>query len=149
MESLLKFPQLTQNLSGTGNGFMETSSIGTQQVAVDVDTSELRTLKRQIGTNGNIARIAVRGWMLMTRLIDADALIRSTIYNPRHVPYIAKSDVEAAPTVDAVPIKHGKWLDGHCSICGCDVPAYVIDWKWQKDMNARFCPMCGARMVEE
>lgn len=46
----------------------------------------------------------------------------------------------------AEPVRHGKWIDGHCSICGCDVPAYIIDWKWQKDMNAKFCPMCGARM---
>ena len=43
---------------------------------------------------------------------------------------------------------NGKWIDGQCSICGCDVPAYIIDWKWQKDMDANFCPNCGARMEE-
>ena len=42
--------------------------------------------------------------------------------------------------------KKGKWIDGQCSECGCDVPAYIIDWKWQKDMDAKFCPMCGAKM---
>lgn len=25
--------------------------------------------------------------------------------------------------------KKGKWIDGKCSICGCDIPAYIIDWK--------------------
>lgn len=45
--------------------------------------------------------------------------------------------------------KCGRWVDGHCSECGCDVPAYIIDWKWQKDMDAKFCPMCGADMRVE
>lgn len=40
----------------------------------------------------------------------------------------------------------GRWIDGQCSNCGCDIPAYIIDWKWQKDMGANFCPHCGARM---
>lgn len=44
--------------------------------------------------------------------------------------------------------KRGKWIDGQCSNCGCDVPAYIIDWKWQKDMNANYCPNCGAKMEE-
>lgn len=42
--------------------------------------------------------------------------------------------------------KTGKWIDGRCSECGCDVPAYIIDWKWQKDMDAKYCPNCGIEM---
>ena len=77
----------------------------------------------------------------MTRLIDADALIRSTIYNPLHVPYITKSDIEAAPTIDAVPVirckdcKHWNRNDGmfkdfdgrewhHCPHLGIDTDGY-------------------------
>ena len=41
----------------------------------------------------------------MPRYIDADALIKNTIFNPCHVPYITKSDVENAPTVDVVERK--------------------------------------------
>ena len=44
--------------------------------------------------------------------------------------------------------RKGHWIDGHCSECGCDVPAYIVDWKWQKDMDAKFCPNCGADMRE-
>lgn len=46
----------------------------------------------------------------------------------------------------SVQPKVGRWIDGHCSECGCDIPAYIIDWKWQKDMNAKYCPNCGCRM---
>jgi hypothetical protein len=51
--------------------------------------------------------------------------------------------------VEFSKVRHGKWIDGHCSLCGCDAPAYIEDWKWIKDMNAKYCPMCGARMDEE
>jgi len=53
--------------------------------------------------------------------------------------------VTKMPSVKQEP-KTGHWIDGHCSECGCDVPAYIIDWKWQKDMDAKFCPNCGIRM---
>lgn len=49
----------------------------------------------------------------MPRYIDADELLRNTIYNVRHVPYIAESDVIFAPTADVVEVvrckdcKHG------------------------------------------
>ena len=46
--------------------------------------------------------------------------------------------------------KIGHWVHGeYCSECGCDVPAYIIDWKWQKDTNAKYCPNCGAKMESE
>lgn len=38
----------------------------------------------------------------MTRYIDANELLRNTIYNVRHVPYITESDVTFAPTADVV-----------------------------------------------
>ncbi len=53
--------------------------------------------------------------------------------------------VKALPSVTPIRPK-GHWIDGHCSECGCDVPAYIVDWKWQKDMDAKFCPNCGADM---
>ena len=52
--------------------------------------------------------------------------------------------------IKALEPKIGHWVDGeYCSECGCDVPAYMIDWKWQKDMDAKYCPQCGAKMEEE
>lgn len=97
----------------------------------------------------------------MTRLIDADALnyVRVRIahedgtiggYNA----VVPSSEIKNAPTVDAVPVKHGKWIDEgqyadffphhawRCSECGEHV--IEIDTPWY-----RYCPNCGARMDEE
>lgn len=53
------------------------------------------------------------------------------------------------PSVTLQEPKTGHWVHGeYCSECGCDVPAYIVDWKWQKDMDAKYCPNCGCRMVE-
>ena len=59
-----------------------------------------------------------------------------------------KEDLEKiiAERLAGIERKKGKWINGHCSICGCDVPAYIIDWKWKEDMNADYCPKCGSEM---
>ena len=50
------------------------------------------------------------------------------------------------PVVDAVPIRHGKWIDiteshiGTCSLCGD---------RWGSVDMMNYCPSCGARMVED
>ena len=57
--------------------------------------------------------------------------------------------IKSLPPVNPQEPKTGHWTHGgFCSECGCDVPAYIIDWKWQKDMDAKYCPICGAKMVE-
>ena len=46
------------------------------------------------------------------------------------------------PTVDAVPVVHGKWI--HLS--GCDVCS-VCNYKTGKhEVGRNFCPDCGAKM---
>ena len=81
------------------------------------------------------------------RLIDADALPR--FGNRKGL--IHSSDVDNAPTIDAV--KHGHWLfyeepDGYyhseCSECGqwCDEDVF-LKGKWH------YCPNCGAKMDGE
>ena len=47
------------------------------------------------------------------------------------------------------PVIHAKWEDGSCTNCHCDVPAYIIDWRWVQDMDAKYCPNCGAKMDKE
>jgi len=75
------------------------------------------------------------------RLIDADALPTGRV---------EWEDIVDAPTVDAVPVIHGKWLPDRtmdsywvCSCCGFPSEAHGA-FKIYK-----FCPNCGARMDEE
>ena len=72
------------------------------------------------------------------RLIDADALIKSTDKESIHIYEIA-----LAPTVD--PVKHGHWvksLDHYdrymCSVCG-----HLTDKE-----SDNYCSYCGAKMDE-
>lgn len=98
----------------------------------------------------------------MTRLIDKDMLIEilgemqglcdtkaALIQNSK-----IWQQVKDMPTVDAVPVRHGKWLDDgqydnffphhewRCSECGEHVLEIGVPW-------FKYCPNCGARMDEE
>lgn len=91
------------------------------------------------------------------RLIDADALMNKMQKDPLFdlvERYGVSGVINAEPTVDAVPVRHGKWInreyglkrDGRhypfweryeCSVCGA------------KADESDYCPNCGARMDEE
>jgi predicted RNA-binding Zn-ribbon protein involved in translation (DUF1610 family) len=85
------------------------------------------------------------------RLIDADALgVGRCSRDVLPADYCAVWNglirlLEKAPTVDAVPVVHGRWnnMDGYktrkvCSECGWDVPEYGKFYS--------YCPNCGAKM---
>ncbi|MBQ1778329.1 MAG: hypothetical protein IIZ93_09265 [Acidaminococcaceae bacterium] len=57
-----------------------------------------------------------------------------------------------APTVDAAPVVHGRWIENEgfdgdcyytCSVCQCDWT--TIDGT-PTENNMRYCPECGAKM---
>lgn len=119
------------------------------------------------------------------RLIDADALIDEAIeryckdcnkrkgvkngkwkivYNIGDAPCRACDtddmidDLENAPTIDAVPVKHGHWeksQDGiRCSECGHSPINRIVFrgekiWEIDADKELRYCPKCGAQMYDE
>ena len=74
------------------------------------------------------------------RLIDADELLNSTIYNPLHAPYITKQDVIYAPTikatVDAVPVvrckdcRYRDKTDVERGLCLCTVHDTRVRPEW-------------------
>lgn len=88
------------------------------------------------------------------RLIDADPLLKelrkSCEYhaeNSRELSLLQRDIiiVQEQPTVDAVPVRHGKWIEyptadgmNQCSECG------VLRFG-----ESNYCPNCGARMDEE
>ena len=83
------------------------------------------------------------------RLIDADALAKELMHEGLGYQY---NRVANAPTVDAVPVRHGKWFIGTvpylvCSECKNRTPlrwderrGYVLDYR------SPYCPNCGAKM---
>ena len=94
------------------------------------------------------------------RLIDADAL-------PKYTGYALSADevamaVENAPTIDAEPVRHGRWavreampmhdIKGNLSwgnwyVCtGCGFATTAIEGHITQ---YRYCPNCGAKMDEE
>lgn len=59
--------------------------------------------------------------------------------------------VKNAPTIEAEPVRHGRWLNAHvadgadfkkCSECAC----YIENLYFANDYNVRYCPNCGAKM---
>lgn len=100
----------------------------------------------------------------MARLIDADIALENidewldtvgTALIGRGLSYYAELQgcIEDAPTVDAVPVVHGRWIRPHwknsnycydCSECGGE--AMHRDYQWAKDGIYPICPNCGAKM---
>lgn len=91
----------------------------------------------------------------MTRPIDADALIKKwENVHSKDISFAmaiigAINDVKKAPTIDAVPVRHGHWIQAaedfrnqvfwwNCSECGFSVSS-----------RYNYCPNCGARMDEK
>lgn len=77
------------------------------------------------------------------RLIDADELIKSCqdekgVYFSYEAA-VSANTVDKAPTVDAVPVRHGRWNNGYevqnCSECG-----------YRGKRSYKYCPNCGAKM---
>lgn len=82
------------------------------------------------------------------RLINADTLKGAFEMDGYKSPYVERL-IDACPTVDAVPVVHGKWkpikasiypygFDVRCSECGCAILGGANGWN--------YCPNCGAKM---
>ena len=99
------------------------------------------------------------------RLISADALRKSMAEWYDGVQAFTGADIidviDNAPTVDAVPIVHGRWIIRDnpgtgwyritCSECGEDVTATApcIGFFPNAKVSWDYCPACGARMDGE
>ena len=87
------------------------------------------------------------------RPIDAETLLKETILNPLHPPYITKHDVESMPTID-LPVKHGRWKENKygyitCSVCdGFPLEAMTgsLITMLYEPYESEYCPHCGAKM---
>lgn len=59
---------------------------------------------------------------------------------------VAIADLADAPTIDAAPVVHGRWIETPsfapeygCSECG-------QSYEWWESSEAHYCPNCGAKM---
>ena len=87
------------------------------------------------------------------RLIDADALDFEDIeeeHGSRNSAVVAcEILIDNAPTIEAEPVRHGKWhvepgIGRKCSVCDFDIGN---DLDYMDYVN--YCPSCGARMDKE
>ena len=93
------------------------------------------------------------------RLTDADEVYKvlTKFYHHRtKIQHTAlKEALDRVPTIDAVPVKHGKDIyykaKGHCefkcSVCGAE--AHVVEGGELDGGYFNYCPNCGAKMDEE
>lgn len=90
------------------------------------------------------------------RLIDADALLDTTNWlvfadNKVDVAYVQVTDIMRQPTVDAVPVVHGHWINAGGYCCGDSEFACSVcgEKEWRTGIKQFiFCPFCGAKMDE-
>lgn len=84
----------------------------------------------------------------MTRLIDAD-LYKEDMTN--EYPEYYEDVLDAQPTIDAEPVRHGKWIYGNdfhwytasCNRCGYQRRTDIKADRWNQ---WNYCPNCGADM---
>lgn len=59
--------------------------------------------------------------------------------------------IEELPTIEAEPVKHGKWkhypgINSKCSECGRYFPVDEFD---SRPFDINYCPNCGAKMTKD
>ena len=83
----------------------------------------------------------------MSELIDREALKDAV----KRYALDMLGTIDAQPTIDAVPVVHGKWIhiyknNYRCSVCGA---WFIFEDENNPYEEGRFCPYCGARMAGE
>lgn len=111
--------------------------------------------------------------MSMPRYIDADALKELMIETLEHIQKNPKMTgqemhiivatimlcemIDDAPTIDAEPVRHGRWIFGELGPVGCDVNCSECGWGaknvdpvlWFDYDGHKHCGCCGAKMDEK
>ena len=93
----------------------------------------------------------------MTRSIDADA-IPWFVEGIGDIPVVTREEIDEMPTVDAVPVRHGKWIPHReksreyigTVLINVEYDYWLCDACGYRVKNGQpmynFCPNCGAKM---
>lgn len=67
---------------------------------------------------------------------------------PAEMRFVFWQDIERAPTIDAVPVVHARWVqeDEDAWRCTCCGAFWTFIDGGPEENDARFCPVCGAKM---
>lgn len=119
----------------------------------------MATEKRLIDANHivKVAEHAYSEWNLAMAAADGQRQINQ-VYKMKELCKAVKAVADAAPTVDAVEVVHGEWLDGYsvdhaghitksidCSVCEEVFRIVSHDREYWKE-RFKACPFCGAIM---
>ena len=87
------------------------------------------------------------------RLIDADKVIINIANiitmedmfeaGVAHGIHKAVNELLDAPTIEAEPVRHGKWIKFHDELSKCSLCNYPTYTRWNQ---TDYCPNCGAKM---
>lgn len=92
------------------------------------------------------------------RLIDADALIEEAYWHGDHpdvdnlfaegVDAVDVSDIDKAPTIEAEPVRHGRWKVNELGYLVCTNCAWVR-YGIPLVEHFTYCPNCGVKLDKE
>lgn len=91
---------------------------------------------------------------LISRQAAVKALQDKVFHNLSDEFYGAMQVLDELPPVDAVPVKHGHWIDDHdfarCSLCNRIIYDAYYEFRDKNDASFHnYCPYCGAKMDEK
>ena len=84
------------------------------------------------------------------RLIDADKIQWKSYpndYGETNDDYVEKCDIDNMPTIDAVPVVHGRWRPGRFNLETGNYEEQCTRCRnFSKECGKPYCPNCGAMM---
>lgn len=57
---------------------------------------------------------------------------------------LAITVIQKMRNADVRPVRRGKWVNGYCSVCGCDISSLLNPV--QNIQELIYCPICSAYM---
>lgn len=84
---------------------------------------------------------------MMAEYIEREAALAAinALRGPHAMPKIC---IEKIPAADVAEVRHGRWLDGRCTVCAWEAPDECAYDGYENIVleETPYCPNCGAKM---